>query len=61
MRLRLEEAWLPGGGWARDVGLEIENGAFILRERAPGVSVEEIVAKTAGKLIVPEHVPEMQF
>ena len=41
--------------------LEIENGAFILRERAPGVSVEEIVAKTAGKLIVPEHVPEMSF
>ena len=41
--------------------LEIENGAFILRERAPGVSVEEIVAKTAGKLFVPEHVPEMQF
>ncbi|MGU1135908.1 butyryl-CoA:acetate CoA transferase [Pseudomonas aeruginosa] len=41
--------------------LEIEDGAFILRERAPGVSVEEIVAKTAGKLIVPEHVPEMSF
>jgi len=41
--------------------LEIENGAFVLKERAPGVSVEEIVAKTAGKLIVPDHVPEMQF
>ena len=41
--------------------LEIENGAFILKERAPGVSVEEIIAKTAGKLIVPDHVPEMQF
>jgi len=41
--------------------LEIENGAFILKERAPGVSVEEIVSKTAGKLIVPDHVPEMQF
>ena len=41
--------------------LEIEDGAFILRERAPGVSVEEIVAKTAGKLIVPEHVPEMNL
>ena len=25
MRLRLEEAWLPGG-WARGVGLEIERG-----------------------------------
>lgn len=41
--------------------LEIENGAFILKERAPGVSVEEIIAKTKGKLIVPEHVPEMVF
>ncbi|EIP3367574.1 succinyl-CoA--3-ketoacid-CoA transferase, partial [Escherichia coli] len=36
-------------------------GAFILRERAPGISVAEIIAKTAGKLFVPEHVPEMQF
>lgn len=40
--------------------LEIERGAFILKERAPGVSVDEIVAKTAGELYVPEHVPEMQ-
>ncbi|WP_431023271.1 CoA transferase subunit B [Halomonas sp. H5] len=41
--------------------LEIENGAFILRERAPGVSVEEIAEKTAGRLIVPDEVPEMTF
>lgn len=41
--------------------LEIEQGAFVLRERAPGVSVEEIVAKTAGALIVPDRVPEMRF
>jgi 3-oxoacid CoA-transferase subunit B len=41
--------------------LEIENGAFILKERAPGVSVEEIVSKTAGKLIVPDTVVEMTF
>jgi 3-oxoacid CoA-transferase subunit B len=41
--------------------LEIEDGAFVLRERAPGVSVEEIVAKTAGKLRVPDRVPEMRF
>ena len=40
---------------------EIEDGAFVLRERAPGVSVAEIVAKTAGRLIVPEQVPEMRF
>jgi 3-oxoacid CoA-transferase subunit B len=40
--------------------IAIENGCFKLLERAPGVTVEEIVQKTAGKLIVPEHVPEMQ-
>ncbi|OZB30274.1 MAG: succinyl-CoA--3-ketoacid-CoA transferase [Pseudomonas sp. 34-62-33] len=64
----LEHCSLPltGSGCIRKVltdlaYLEIEDNAFVLRERAPGVSVEEIVAKTAGKLIVPEHVPEMQF
>lgn len=41
--------------------LDIEEGSFILRERAPGISVEEIVSKTAGKLIVPDDVPEMTF
>jgi 3-oxoacid CoA-transferase subunit B len=41
--------------------LEIEDGAFILKERAPGVSVEEIKAKTQGRLIVPDHVQEMTF
>lgn len=39
--------------------LDITPDGFVLRERAPGVSVEEIVAKTAGKLVVPDHVPEM--
>jgi len=32
---------------------------FILLERAPGVSVEEIVAKTAGRLVVEGEIPEM--
>ncbi|MEI6858362.1 MAG: 3-oxoacid CoA-transferase subunit B [Shewanella sp.] len=41
--------------------MEIKGGAFHLLERAPGVSVEEIIEKTAGKLIVPEHVPEMSL
>ena len=41
--------------------LEIENGAFVLKERAPGVSVEEIKEKTSGKLICPDFVPEMEF
>jgi len=39
--------------------LDITPEGFVLRERAPGVSVEEIIAKTAGKLIVPDFVPEM--
>ncbi len=41
--------------------LKVANGAFHLLERAPGVSVEEIQQKTAGKLIVEGDVPEMQF
>ncbi len=41
--------------------LEIIDGAFHLIERAPGVSVEEIVGKTEGRLVVPEFVPEMQL
>ena len=41
--------------------LEIADGAFVLKERAPGVSVEEIRALTGGRLIVPAQVPEMSF
>lgn len=41
--------------------LEICNNQFKLLERAPGVSVEEIKQKTAGKLIVEGDIPEMQF
>lgn len=41
--------------------LEIRDGKFWLKERAPGVSVEEIVSLTEGELVVPDHVPEMQF
>ncbi len=41
--------------------LEIKDGAFWLKERAPGVSVEEIRAKTAGELVIPDPVPEMVF
>lgn len=41
--------------------LEVDNGEFVLKERAPGVSVEEIKEKTAGKLRVDGDVPEMQF
>ncbi|NVJ86187.1 MAG: CoA transferase subunit B [Algoriphagus sp.] len=42
--------------------LEIhKEGGFILKERAPGVSVEEITQKTAGKLIIEGEIPEMKF
>jgi len=39
--------------------LDITDDGFVLKERAPGVSVEEIIAKTAGRLYVPDFVPEM--
>jgi 3-oxoacid CoA-transferase subunit B len=41
--------------------LEICSEGFKLLERAPGVTVEEIVSKTAGNLIVEGDVPEMIF
>ena len=41
--------------------LEIKDNKFHLVERAPGVSVEEIIAKTEGDLVVPDVVPEMKF
>ena len=44
-----------------DLGVfDIKDGAFVLLERAPGVSVEEIIAKTAGKLIINGEIPEME-
>ncbi|HPE44063.1 MAG TPA: CoA transferase subunit B [Bacteroidales bacterium] len=39
--------------------VEVTEQGFKLLERAPGVSVEEIVAKTEGKLIVEGEIPEM--
>ncbi|MEO6548930.1 MAG: CoA transferase subunit B [Ferruginibacter sp.] len=39
--------------------LDITENGFRLIERAPGVTVEEIIAKTAGKLIVEGDIPEM--
>lgn len=41
--------------------MEIKDGAFHLLERAPGVSVEEIIEKTEGKLVIDGDVPEMTF
>ena len=41
--------------------LDIKQDGFHLLERAPGVTTDEIIAATAGKLTVPEHVPEMSL
>jgi acyl CoA:acetate/3-ketoacid CoA transferase beta subunit len=42
--------------------LEIDpDRGFVLLERAPGVSVEEIREKTAGRLVVQGDVPEMKL
>lgn len=39
----------------------LPGGGFRLLERAPGVSVEEIRAKTAGKLVIEGDIPEMKI
>lgn len=41
--------------------IDVTTDGFLLIERAPGVSVDEIAAKTKGKLIIPNHVPEMEL
>ncbi len=41
--------------------IELTTQGFRLLERAPGVTVEEIVAKTDGKLIVEGDIPEITF
>jgi 3-oxoacid CoA-transferase subunit B len=40
--------------------LDVTPAGFKLLERAPGISVEEIKAKTAGKLIIEGEIPEMK-
>ena len=39
----------------------LPEGGFLLKERAPGVSVAEIQSKTAGKLVLSDEIPEMKF
>ncbi len=41
--------------------IEIVQDKFHLLERAPGVSVDEIIEKTAGEIVVCSDVPQMQF
>jgi 3-oxoacid CoA-transferase subunit B len=41
--------------------LDVTDEGFKLLERAPGISIEEIRKKTAGRLVVGGNVPEMSF
>jgi len=41
--------------------IDVTKEGLVLRERAPGVTTEEIVKATAAKLIVPTDVIEMRF
>lgn len=41
--------------------IDVTPAGFKLVERAPGVMVEEIRAKTAGKLIIDAYIPEMRI
>jgi len=45
-----------------DLGIfDVTPQGFKLIERAPGVSVDEIKAKTAGRLVIEGDIPEMKF
>lgn len=41
--------------------LDVTEDGFRLLERAPGVSIEDIIKATEGRLIVEGEIPEMQF
>jgi len=41
--------------------LDVTEEGFLLTETAPGVNVEEIKAKTLGRLIISDHVREMKL
>lgn len=44
-----------------ELGVYEVNNGFVLLERAPGVSIDEIKKATAGKLIINGDVPEMKI
>ena len=39
----------------------LPEGGFKLVERAPGISIEDIIKATDGKLIIEGEIPEMNF
>jgi 3-oxoacid CoA-transferase subunit B len=40
--------------------IDVVDGALVLRERAPGISTEEVVQATAAAMTVPANVPEIR-
>jgi len=41
--------------------IDVRDGGLVLRERAPGISTDDIVKATAAKLTVPADVPEIEL
>ena len=41
--------------------IDVIDNKFVLRERAPGVSVEKILESTEGEIIIPNDVGKMEF
>jgi len=41
--------------------IEPTSEGLLLKELAPGVSREDVIAATEARLVIPEHVPEMQL
>lgn len=39
--------------------IDVQDGAFHLKETAPGISIEDVIRATRGKLIVSDHVKQM--
>jgi len=39
--------------------IEPTEKGLVLREVAPGVTTEQVIAATEASLIIPDHVPEM--
>ena len=39
--------------------IEIIDDKFVLKERAPNVSIEDIITSTSGELIISSGIPEM--
>ena len=41
--------------------LDVTENGFVLLETAPGVTVQEVISKTAGRLVIADNVKEMKL